>query len=226
LKLTQFLPLLLLSTTLVHASILTFDFNPALPNYGDIPDTYGDNITAVNMGSFGYGMGNGFTPNITTDYAMRSTTTDALVLSNLDSWNVNYGDLTNIAFVPVNGGNYGQITLTAGAGMQVRLNSFDLGGYSQSNHLNSIVRIRVDGLLVTDFLGTILGAGGTHSTFTPALTGTTIQIEYGHNDWNVGIDNINFDEVAPTTSSVPEPTSLALGSLGLAALAVVHRRKR
>lgn len=48
-----------------RATVLTFS-NLGLPDYGDIPTTYGDNVTNDNGGQ--YEMGVGWTPNVVVDY--------------------------------------------------------------------------------------------------------------------------------------------------------------
>src|SRR5687767_6870108 len=110
-----------------QATVLTFaDLN--LINYGDIPNTYGDNVTGPGAFPNGtYGMGNGWTPNITTDY--RSTTPGGVTTTtHLDYWSTGYGDLIDVAFVPTNG-DYAHLILTPSAGWDVRVNSFDLAAW-------------------------------------------------------------------------------------------------
>ena len=44
----------------------------------------------------------------------------------------------------------------------------------------------------------------------------------GYNDWNVGIDNINFDQVAV----VPEPETYAMLLAGLGLVGFMARRRK
>ncbi|MDP1933700.1 MAG: hypothetical protein Q8K47_02290, partial [Nitrosomonas sp.] len=73
-----------------HATILTFDLSPAVPNYGDIPGAYGDNVNAASDSVGSYLMGNGYTPNITTEYRTWQISTNTVVYNNLDFWDFNY----------------------------------------------------------------------------------------------------------------------------------------
>ncbi|WP_292918430.1 PEP-CTERM sorting domain-containing protein [Nitrosomonas sp.] len=208
-----------------QATILTFDLDPALPNYGDIPATYGDNVNAASDAVGSYGMGNGYTPNVTTEYRTWQISTNTVAYNNLDFWDFNYGDLVNVAFSVSSAGYFAEITLVPEPGWAIRLNSFDLAGYSKIDHPNSQVRI-LDGTSNTVLIDyspvTVLGSGGTHSTFTPGLTyAGAISIRYGYNDWNIGIDNINFDQVA----AVPEPETYAMLLAGLGLLGFMVRRR-
>ncbi|UJP03953.1 MAG: FxDxF family PEP-CTERM protein [Nitrosomonas sp.] len=227
---------LLLQTTLTgaavllaasaHATVLTFDLDPGLPNYGDIPGTYGDNVNAASDAVGSYLTGNGYTPNVTTEYRTWQISTDTVAYNNLDFWATGYGDLTNVAFSVVSGDHFAEITLVPEPGWAIRLNSFDIGGYNVSDHPNSQVRI-LDGTSNTVLIDysplTILGSGGTHSSFTPGLTyNGPLSIRFGYNDWNVGIDNINFDQV----TAVPEPETYAMLLAGLGLIGFMARRRK
>ena len=209
-----------------HATILTFDLDPAVPNYGDIPGSYGDNVNAASDAVGSYLVGNGFTPNITTDYRTWQISSDTVTDNNLDFWATGYGDLTNVAFSVTSSNHFAEITLVPEPGWAIRLNSFDVGGYYITDHPSSQVRI-LDGtsntILVDYSPVTILGTGGTHSTFTPGLTHEgPLSIRFGYNDWNVGIDNINFDQVAV----VPEPETYAMLLAGLGLVGFMARRRK
>jgi hypothetical protein len=201
-----------------HATILTFG-GLNLSNYGEISSSYGDRVTDTGSAPTGtYEQGNGWTASIVTDY--QAVDTNGVVYDdNLLYWDTGYGDLSDVAFVPVSG-TYARIILTADAGMLVRLNSFDLGGYPGSD-------LEADSITVKDGNGnvlwsasdlTVIGSGG-HSTYTPNLVANQLVLEWGTN-WNIAIDNVNFDEA----DVVPEPATLALLGLGLAAIAKRRRR--
>lgn len=209
-----------------QATILTFDLSPSVPNYGDIPGTYGDNVNAASDAVGSYSMGNGYTPNVTTEYRTWRISTDTVAYNHLDFWDFNYGDLVNVAFGVSSSDHFAEITLVPEPGWAIRLNSFDLAGYSKIDHPNSQVRIldaATETVLIDYSPVTVLGAGGitgTHSTFTPSLTfAGPISIRYGYNDWNVGIDNINFDQV----TVVPEPETYAMLLAGLGLLGFMAR---
>ena len=215
-----------LLATSAQATILTFDLDPSVPNYGDIPGSYGDNVNAASDAVGSYLVGNGYTPNVTTDYRTWQISTDTVTDNNLDFWATGYGDLTNVAFSVVSGDHFAEITLVPEPGWAIRLNSFDVGGYYITDHPSSQVRI-LDGtsntILVDYSPVTILGTGGTHSTFTPGLTHEgPLSIRFGYNDWNVGIDNINFDQVAV----VPEPETYAMLLAGLGLVGFMARRRK
>lgn len=209
-----------------QATILTFDLDPAVGNYGDISGAYGDNVNAASDAVGSYSMGNGYTPNITTEYRTWRISTDTVAYNNLDFWDFNYGDLVNVAFGVSSADHFAEITLVPEPGWAIRLNSFDLAGYSKIDHPNSQVRIldaASEAVLIDYSPVTVLGAGGitgTHSTFTPSLTfAGPISIRFGYNDWNVGIDNINFDQV----TAVPEPETYAMLLAGLGLLGFMAR---
>lgn len=213
----------LLATAPVQATILTFDLgNPA----NAIPATYGDNVTSTTNGPFSYGMGNGFTPNITTDYATRAIATGDIDVNRLSWWNSSYGDLTNVAYPSYNSRFFGEVTLTPEAGFAVKLNGFDLAGWPQANYAGQTIRIFDDVGMLQEFTNfTVLGAGPSHSpfSFTDLISRSgSLRIQYGFNSWHVGIDNIHFDQVSP----VPIPGAILLFGSGLAALAAFGRLKK
>lgn len=203
-----------------NATILTFD-GLGLPNYGDIPGSYGDNVTALSMPSGNYGQGNGFTPNVAVEYRTWRISDNSLIANNLDYWSTDYGDLVGVAFPTTSGDAFAEISLIAESGWNVLLNSFDLGGWSMRTYDNRVRILDGNGtVLFEQNPATILGAGGTHSTFTPNLSANVIRIQYGFNNWNIGIDNVNFDQ-----TPVPLPASAYLFGSALMGL-IASRRKR
>ena len=216
----------------VGATVLTFDglrgpTGGPIQEFEAISQAYGDNVTGPSDAAGTYQMGNAWTPNVTTSFVTRDGTSNTILFNKLDWWDTNYGDLVNIAFPAQSGGAYGEITLTAAPGWRVRLNSFDEGGWSRSDHTGQRVDI-IDGtsntILFQETNTTIRGANGTHSTFTPNVDGSVLFIRYAYNDWTVGIDNINFDQI-PAESQVPEPGTFGLALAGLALPLVWRARK-
>lgn len=209
----------------VQATVLTFDTHVPLAGFDDFPTAYGDNVSASSDAIGTYQMGNGFTPNVTVDYRTRLITTNEVVVEHLDFWDVNYGGLTNVVYNVNHTGHYAELTLVPEAGWAVKLNSFNMAGFSLADHADSTVRI-VDGsgnVLVEYASVTILGAGSTYSTFTPNLFHNgPVSIRFGFDDWNVGIDNVNFDQVA----AVPEPAAYGMLLAGLGFLALASTRRR
>lgn len=100
------------------ATVLTFD-GLGLGDFGDIPGTYGDNVSSSPDGNgFLYGMGGGWTPNVTTHYRSRNIGTGVIGSSHLD-FRTTAGDIENIAFAPESIGHYGELCLDpAGAGLE------------------------------------------------------------------------------------------------------------
>jgi hypothetical protein len=172
-------------------------------------------------------MGNGFTPNVEVAYATVQISDGTVASPSLAFWPDSYGNLTNVAFPIHWTGHYGEVTLIPDAGYAVRLNSFDLGGWDQTTYASQPLRI-LDGAgnLLLDLGPTIvLGAHGTHSHFAQDLTfAGTIRIQYGNN-WNVGIDNIDFGQVsARAYYGLPVPSTLLLAGASLAGFGWMRRR--
>jgi hypothetical protein len=199
-----------------QATVLTFA-GLNLSQYGDIPQSYGDNVTGQgSVGTGTYSMGNAWTPNVTTSFQTVDNT-GTQTWPSTSYWDTSYGDLVDVTFAAFSADN-ARIRFDAASGSLVRINSFDMGGWSQTTQTTPRLRI-LDGsgaILWNNDGATILGTGGTHSTFSPNITGGTLVIEFGGN-WNVGIDNINFDQ-----TPVPEPGSV----LVLLAGAAVFRARR
>ncbi len=226
--LTRFLAGLLLFSALgsAQATVLTFN-DLGVGYYGDIPDAYGDRVTALSDAVGSYGLGNGFTPNIEVAYATVQISDGTVSHPSLAFWPDGYGNLTNVAFPVHWTGHAGEITLTPDPGYVVRLNSFDLAGWYETTFTSQPVRL-LDGagnILLDLGPATVLGAHGTHSHFAPAFAFPgAIRIQYGDN-WNIGIDNINFDQVsAQAYYGLPVPSTLLLLGAGLAGFGWMRRR--
>lgn len=228
--------LVFLSIQSVSATILTFDglLGPTggpIANYNPISQAYGDNVNGPSDGAGSYLMGNAWTPNITTSYRTALISDNSTDVNYIDWWNSNYGDLTNVGFAASASGRYAEIALTAAPGFRVGLNSFDLAGWSQADHTNQTVAV-LDGtsntILFQETNGTIAGAGPSHSHFGSSdgsvrFIGQNLIIRYGYNDWNVGIDNINFDQLPAADGAVPEPATFGLVGLALLAVPLLRR---
>jgi hypothetical protein len=175
-------------------------------------------------GGSGVAIGNGWTPNIAVAY---DTLTTAFVPANrgLGTWGGGYGDLDPVSYPqapdPDFGNFYGAWWFTPDPGYSVRINSFDMGGYNSTDKENQPIFIRTaSGQILWDASGHVEGNNG-HSSFTPNVTSTeTLYIIFGDN-WNTGIDNINFDQAA-----IPEPSSVAIAGLLVGSLALRYVRKR
>lgn len=203
-----------------HATVLTFDNTGA----STIPFDYGDRVNASGVdsgGRTGFNLTFGETPNVqaqmfTANYQDGSWAQ----LNNLFVWGTQYADLTNVAYhSPFNQG--ARFIFTADGTHFVRLHSFQMGGWPNSNRTLPFLQVLVDGSPVfTQTNVAISGATANTFSFDPSVVkGGVIEIRFG-GDWNVGIDNIGFSQ-----ELIPEPASLLALGVGLAGLAL-RRRKR
>jgi hypothetical protein len=190
-------------------TILTFDVVP-IPSI--LYDQYGDSANADSM-YWGYQrMGNGWTPDIFIDYRTALLSNDSTTCACLATWGGGYGDLGNIAYPVTSSGAYGEVSLVPLPGVQVRVNAFDLASYSGDQPLQPV--------LVVDASGNVLWDAGsptihkcvpgsdpciaTHEHFTPNVqSGGILRIRFGNN-WNIAIDNVDFDQIG---MSAVRPTS-------------------
>ena len=178
------------------------------------------------LGTYGDNDNLGGTPNVVVDYRSREISSGTVGSSVLEYWNLDYGDLIDVAYAPEPSGYYAEITLTADPGWEVVLNSFDLAGFDRLDRPNQPVFVVMDvnGAVLFDDSGTVLGTGATHSSYAPGLAAQSLTIRFGDR-FTVGIDNVNFDQRL-SLATVPEPASLGLFSVGLVGLAAARRWKR
>jgi hypothetical protein len=192
---------------------VTLDFQSlSLLDYGIIPSNYGSNLTP-NLASIAY--------------RTFTVANNATLTNYLEFWNNGYGDLTKVAFASSNG-YAAEVAINAQAGYAVRLISFDMAGWPTTDRTNTHLRLLdAAGATLLNYAAAgpvaIQGDanGPQHSTFAPNLVSAgSIRIQWG-NDWNVGIDNIQF-QVVP----IPEPPAWILLALGGTAGAWWLRRRR
>lgn len=207
------------------ATILTFDIARASFESTDlVPPTYGDRVTATTMTvggfTFGYGMGDGFTPNVTVDYWTRLPNGNAR--NNLAWWGpgLSYADLVNVAYANAakTGRNAGlgtaEIWLIPDPGYRVRLNSFALAAYDDFHWFTGDQPVSVrtaSGALLWDPGPVDLDDTSAMAFFPDAISAEPIVLSFGLN-WNVGIDNVSFDQIP-----IPAPASAALLATALLA---------
>jgi MYXO-CTERM domain-containing protein len=146
--------------------------------------------------------------------------------SSLFFWNNNYSNLTDVAYGEPR--STSQVSLIPAAGFQVTLQSFDLGAYLNSDRTTSVLIYNQDLTTLLFSQGPFTVSGITASSFSftgPEYTRTDgIQIQFGPDAFNVGIDNITFDvsPISAPETHVPGPLPL----LGAAAAFGWSRRLR
>lgn len=169
---------------------LTFDIDPAPAGEAVLPQTYGDAVSVATLGAFRYGIDNGVTPKVAVSYGA--------ALTNVRTYVADYGDLTNVAFG--DDGNI-EITLTAAAGFDVRLESFDLAGWKRTDQVVPRVEV-VSGNFALYAANNVAvqgdASGPQHSTFLfpVPLVASTLTIRIFADSPFVGIDNVKFSQAA------------------------------
>lgn len=140
---------------------------------------------------------------------------------------IDYGDLTNVAYPAFDGGT-AEITLTADPGFMVVLSSFDMAGWPTIDKTADVLEVFANlgsQIIQFTYVPFIEGDSG-HSSFSPGQAAYELIIRFGY-DWNIGIDNINFDQrTTGVNPAVPEPATMLLFCTGLAGLAVARRKKK
>jgi hypothetical protein len=225
-KLTHSLALAVLGSALftamditpAQALVLTFD-NLGVNGYDPIPSNYGSYAAGP---SDTYAQGNGYTPNIGVSYSTSNAT--GVTHNYLGYWSTGFSSLENVAYVFDNG-SLAEIRFTANPGYEVILNSFDLGSYydatNPSPDPNGVINST---LKVLDGSGTVLyNHNGGNDHLVPYvgglqfadldLSGSVIRLQLGNN-WDIAIDNINFDERPTSSRPAPAPPFI-LGYLGM-----------
>ena len=168
------------------------------------PGCYGDHVTTSPNGNGStIGIGNGFTPNIGAAYS-----------GSLRTW-VNVGS----AYLgSANNVNPGFFTLTADAGFLIKLNS---------------VVLDTDGVAGAHFVDLFAGGPGGSFLQSLAISGSDpvshvlnlvgSQFTFSLGSWDVGITNVDFDQVAAQT---PLPAALLFFATGFGGLGFAGWRRR
>lgn len=206
------------------ASILTFDYTPTdltCGGNGCNPQDYGDRITTTNDVTTGYqyGLGNGFTPNVTVSYQPDPTFTN----TDYSLWATGYAELSN-ALGHISFNVPGEIILTPDSGYSVRLNSFDIAGWAGAGYQTQFAIYDDNGTRISPnlFGGDIFvpGANSISPLSSPLLATGALHI-YISNLGSTGIDNLNFDQTA-----VPLPAAIWLFGSGLLGMIGMAKRKK
>jgi hypothetical protein len=143
-------------------------------------------------------------------------------------WSSGYSDLNGVAYVGLAfaSPNPTAVWLIPIAGYQITLNSFDLGSWQSAARTTQVtLRAGGDGSVLSS-TGSFSTAGAAHNHYTPGLTRTDgFRIEFGPDNFNVGLDNIDFT-VSEISAGIPEPSAWAILILGFGAAGTLLRRRR
>jgi hypothetical protein len=148
--------------------------------------------------------------------------------SDMRFWANNYSDLTDVAY-GCSGGT-AQVSLIPSAGYQVTLLGFDLGSWPNVTRNSQVGIYNADlaSLIFSDPSIVVSGTTATQYNFIGSqfTRSDGIQIQFGPDGYDVGIDNIRFD-VSPTNGR-PQPSSVPgpLPFLGVGAAFGISRKLR
>jgi hypothetical protein len=209
------------ATTALHADVLTFDGNIcSAANDGSGALTICPNGSAINQSY-------GDTANVNVTYLA-----GAVPGISMQRWDNGYSNLSNVAYGYF-GAGFASILLTPGSGMQVTLNSFNLGTVPANVSRDALVTITDLGTNATLFTANYTNAGGNPisaiaTLVSPGVTSAGgLRITYTGDVFNIGIDNVDFNATAIPTGAVPEPSTLGLvAAATLAGAGVLSRRNR
>lgn len=191
---------------------LTGATTTTIQNVDLAPGTYGDRVTAATMPSgtagtsYKYGSDFGFTPKVVAAFGPTSA---GATSPNIAGWPSAYGDLVNIIY-----GTTGKIevTLTADTAFQVRLHSFDLGGWSNTDYVIKSVQVFAGSAKLFEALnykveGDLTGARHSTVNFTTPLVAQSLKIVIDATTTtpaggaaNIGLDSVKFSQIAQTGS--------------------------
>jgi hypothetical protein len=186
------------ATSAVRAqSVINFD-DLTFNNYdylSSIAPDYGDRLPG--------------TPNVLASFRSPGSPTNP---NDISLWDNNYGNLSKVGFATQNGYN-GEVELKPDAGYAVILDSFDLAGWPNVDRkVETLQVLDGNGNVLWDMSGDIV-LGGTapfYSHYTPGVSSTSGLIIRWGQDWDIGIDNIQFNQRQVGQGEVPEPGALAL----------------
>ncbi len=175
------------------ASVLHFDSEVAP---GTLFGSYGDRV-ATSPDAFGhtYGVGNAWTPNIEMEYHMLDPSTRLAVPGTAPGvWGGGYGDLDHVAWAGSGPVAMLELEFLPHPGYAVIVNAFDAAGFVVDQPNQPIYFADADNVIVAD-LSSLIHGQATHDHFEPALMHYgPLRLQIGNN-WNVGVDHIDFDQV-------------------------------
>ncbi|HSV15053.1 MAG TPA: SdrD B-like domain-containing protein [Tepidisphaeraceae bacterium] len=173
----------------------------AFADYQPLPQTYGDRVTAATQNGFKYGTAGGTTPKVLASYGTSTGT--------IETWPTAYGDLPAVAFAAPSGQKF-EMKLTADSGFNVTLASFDMASFASADYtINSVSVVDSSGKTLFSKSNVKIFGGTaphhTHFAFTTPLKGQGLTIRFDPSNqggWNVGIDNVQFSQVALQTTTI------------------------
>lgn len=196
-------------------------FDPEMFGPWDISPAYGDNVsgttqTGVNDGAyvwdFTYGAAGGPTPNVTTTYNTVAHYSES-----------GYGDLIGVVWSDSDI----DLSLDAAPGFFVVLQGLDLAGFLEDRPETTVsildvaagnIEVYNSGSQTVDGTAhSIFGVDGTGAFgFAPLISEQLRIIVSGPSvpGGGVGIDNIQFGQLATAAPALPEPSALALHAIG------------
>jgi hypothetical protein len=202
---------------------LTFEGAGTAGDGSTILDSYGDNVTGdgVPLPAYGYDEGNGWTPNIAVDHEVRAADDSVIIVADLAYYGAGYAT-PDVAY-QVGNELIGELTFTPDAGYSVRINSFRISVWNDgATYTDTVLRLKNaarDAVLWSTGPESLNSSTGPATVVIPVNytgnPGQPLRLQFGL-DWNIGIDDINFDQV------IPEPAS-ALLLMGVTPLLVRRR---
>lgn len=170
---------------------------------------FGDSVTQnLDPNGYGYYGGAANTPNVSVLFDATSS----------GGWG-NWGGAENGLSFAFDTGN-GFVSLLAAPGFSVTLNSFDYNvAGAQSYALEVLDGSPSSSTVLDNYDGSTTGAAAL--SFTPGVTSSELTIHF--DNWNTGLQNIDFSQSGAVT---PEPGSMALLAAGLGGLSLAARHRR
>ncbi len=207
------------ATTPANAAATVLDFA------GNICGVAG-NLTCGNGSQIGQNYGD-TAGQVDVSYRAANATTGVTTEAYLKTWQSGYGDLTRVVWGGANEiGFFSEITLTALAGYEVSLRSFDFGCYQNRVSCRTMNYTIINGASAIGGGSASSGFPG-HGSLSPntAYYTSPIVLRWGPDGYDVGLDNITFDVRAVSAGAVPEPASWALMIFGFGIAGAAMRRR-
>lgn len=207
------------------AQAAVLDFNPSVAS-GTCEDSTDTIVVCGNGSSIRQAYGD-IAGQLDVIYDNDAALPGTLSQQRLQWWNQQYSNLTGIAYGSGNqNSGPAEIFLKPATGFEVLITSFQLGGYPNSDRSTQWT-VRDGNSAVLASSGPITVLGNVATTVVLNLVSTTgFKIQWGPEQFNVGIDNITFTVRAIDPNVVPIPGALALMIPGLLGLRFAARKRK